>query len=156
MGSSSEADALEVGEVLEEEGFEESLPFGVEAGLALVEPEVVEGDELGDPEREELVEGAEPVVEGVEPVELGEDGGELLAVVEFVLPEFELPEFELPEFEPPDDLESSLSAAPSLRRCSVGRSLLLSSSSMTGGAYFFVLVWAFMPSGNQVPSAIQL
>lgn len=147
MGSSSEADALEV-EELEDEGFEESLPFDVDGGLPLPEPELVGLDEVVDPEGEDdVAEGDDEVVDGEEPVEFGDAGGELVAVVELV---------EVVELVVPEDFESSLSAAPSLRRCSVGRPLLLSSSSMTGGAYFLVLVCAIAPSGNQVPSAIQL
>jgi len=141
IGSSSEADDLEL-EELEDEGFEESLPFDVEAGLVLAEPELVEPGEVEEPEGEDdVVEGEAEVVDGEGPVEVGDAGGELLAVVEFVFP---------------DDFDSSLSAVPSLRRCSTGRPLLLSSSSMTGGVYFLVLVCAIMPSGNHVPSAIQL
>ena len=137
MGSSSEEEALEL-EELEDEGFEESPALlAVDVEFPLVVPE------LGDPDDVEAPEGEDDVVEGVdgEPVEFGEADGELLAVVEFELP---------------DDFESSLSAAPSLRRCSTGRSLLLSSSTMTGGANFLVLVCAITPSGNHVPSAIQL
>jgi hypothetical protein len=150
LGSSSEAEAREGGEV-EDEGFEESLPLLDDGEVALAEPEFVEVEEVDDPEGEDDgVEGEEEVVDGEDPVEFGEAEGELLAVVEFVPPEFGLP-----ELEPADEFESSLSAAPSLRRCSVGRSLLLSSS-ITGGANFLVLVCALMPSGNQLPSAIQL
>src|ERR1700758_3536579 len=115
MGSSSDAEGLEV----EDEGFEESLPFDG-AEVPLVEPELVEVDGVGDAEGEDSVaEGGDEVVDGADPVEFGGAGGGLLAVV---------------EVEPPDDFESSLSAAPSLRRWSTGRPLLLSSSSMTGGA----------------------
>lgn len=152
MGSSSEAEGLEVEAVeeVEDAGFEESLPFDAEAEFPLAEPEFAAPDDVdppeGDPEGEvDVLDGEGDVVvgdevEGDDPVEFGEAGGELLAVVEVGL----------------DDFDSSLSAAPSLRRCSTGRPLPLSSSSMTGGAYFLVLVCIFAPSGNQVPSAIQL
>ncbi len=53
-------------------------------------------------------------------------------------------------------LPSSLSAAPSARRCRTGRSSLLPLSSITGAAYFLVVEGDFTPAGSHVPSAIQL
>jgi hypothetical protein len=115
---------------------------------ALVED--ADGDEVAGGAEDVDDEGCDDVGDAAVPAE-GADGA---LVVDVGAPVVAVP-VEGAVVEPAAGLDSSLSAAPAARRCSTGRSSLLSSS-ITGGAYFFDVSGGLAPAGSQVPSAIQL